>query len=66
MIKVLRYTAYLYLGVAAVSLYKVITLWHSHPEEAYMFIFFALASIAMFAFRRRYHKRFEQQKNKPS
>lgn len=59
MIKFLRYTEYLYLAVAVVSIYKIITLWAIDPKETYIFIFFAVVSIAMFTFRRRYRKRFE-------
>lgn len=60
MIKILRYTEYLYLAVAVVSIYKIATLWSIDPKETYIFIFFAVVSIAMFIFRRRYRKRFEQ------
>jgi len=59
MIKILRYTEYLYLLVAVVSIYKIVTLWGINPKETYIFIFFAVVSIAMFTFRRRYRKRFE-------
>ena len=62
MIKILRYTEYLYLAVAVVSVYKVATLWSVDPKETYIFIFFAVVSIAMFLFRRKYRKRFEQRK----
>lgn len=62
MIKILRYTEYIYLAVAAISLYKIATLWSINPKETYIFIFFAVVSVAMFAFRRRYRKRFEQRK----
>ncbi|WP_228236218.1 NfeD family protein [Allomuricauda sp. M10] len=60
MIKILRYTEYLYLAVAALSLYKIATLWSINPKDTYIFIFFAVVSVAMFVFRRRYRKRFEQ------
>ncbi|RIV70581.1 hypothetical protein [Flagellimonas aequoris] len=60
MIKILRYTEYLYLAVAAISIYKIATLWSINPKDTYIFIFFAAVSIAMFVFRRRYRKRFEQ------
>lgn len=60
MIRILRYTEYLYLAVAVVSIYKIITLWGVAQQETYIFIFFAVVSIAMFWFRRRYRKRFEQ------
>lgn len=62
MIKILRYTEYLYLVVAALSIYKVIELWSVEPKETYIFIFFAVVSTAMFLFRRKYRKRFEQRK----
>lgn len=62
MIKILRYTEYLYFAVAVLSLYKIVTLWQKNPRETYIFIFFAVVSIAMFGFRRHYRKRFEQQK----
>lgn len=60
MIKILRYTEYLYLAVAIISIYKIATLWNVDREETYIFIFFALVSVGMFIFRRRYRKRFEE------
>jgi len=62
MIKILRYTEYLYLFVAIISIYKIITLWQGNREDTYIFIFFAIVSIGMFIFRRRYRKRFERHK----
>jgi membrane protein implicated in regulation of membrane protease activity len=50
------------LAVAAISIYKIATLWSINPKETYIFIFFAVVSVAMFVFRRRYRKRFEQRK----
>ena len=60
MIKILKYTEYLYLVVAIASIYKIVTLWPVNPQDTYIFIFFAVVSIAMFFFRRRYRKRFEK------
>jgi len=60
MIKILRYTEYLYLAVAIVSIYKIITLWESAPQQTYLFMFFAAVSVGMFFFRRNYRKRFEK------
>ena len=60
MIKILRYTEYLYLAVAIVSVYKIAELWNVNRERTYIFIFFAIVSIAMFVFRRSYRKRFEK------
>ncbi len=62
MIKILRYTEYLYLFVAIISVYKIIELWNVDREGTYIFIFFALVSIGMFIFRRNYRKRFEKRK----
>lgn len=63
MIKVLKYTEYLYLVVAIISIYKIVTLWDIAPKETYIFIFFAAVSLGMFFFRRNYRKKFEQRKN---
>ena len=62
MIKILRYTEYLYLAIAIISVYKIWTLWNVDPSETYLFIFFAVVSIGMFFFRRNYRKRFEKHK----
>lgn len=61
MMKILKYTEYLYLAVAIVSIYKIITLWNTE-EDVYLFIFFAVVSAGMFVFRRNYRKKFEQRK----
>jgi uncharacterized membrane protein len=63
MIKILRYTEYLYLAIFVVSLYEITKLWEADRERSYLFIFFALVSIAMFFFRRNYRKRFENRKD---
>lgn len=60
MIKILKYTEYLYLLVAIFSGYRIFTDWNVNREGTYIFIFFAVVSIAMFAFRRNYRKKFEQ------
>jgi len=60
MIKILRYTEYLYLFVAVFSIYKISQVWNTDRNSAYLFIFFAVASTGMFLFRRKYRKRFEQ------
>ncbi len=62
MIKILKYTEYLYLAVAIISVYKIVTLWEIDQQGTYIFIFFAVVSIAMFVFRRNYRRRFEQRK----
>lgn len=60
MIKVLRYTEYLYLFVTVGSIYKIAEQWNVDRNYAYLFVFFAVASIGMFLFRRKYRKKFEQ------
>jgi positive regulator of sigma E activity len=62
MIKLLRFTEYLYLIVAIVSIYKIGDLWETDREGTYIFIFFAIVSIGMFIFRRTYRRRFEKRK----
>lgn len=66
MTKLLRFTEYLYLIVAVVSIYKIGDLWETDQEGTYIFIFFAIVSIGMFIFRRTYRRRFEkrQRENK--
>ncbi|WP_445381240.1 hypothetical protein ACT6NV_08675 [Robiginitalea sp. IMCC44478] len=65
MIKILRYTEYLYLAVALISIYKIGELWGVNPKETYIFIFFAVVSTAMFFFRRNYRKKFEKRRDNP-
>ncbi len=60
MIKILRYTEYLYLIVAIISVYKISQNWNVDRNQAYLFIFFAIASAGMFFFRRTYRKKFEK------
>ncbi|MDC6405379.1 MULTISPECIES: hypothetical protein [Maribacter] len=60
MIKILRYTEYVYVVVAVFSIYRVYSDWNTDRSMAYIFIFFAIVSIGMFLFRRNYRKKFEQ------
>ncbi|WP_276388492.1 hypothetical protein [Eudoraea chungangensis] len=62
MIKILKYTEYLYLAVAIISVYKIFELWNIDREGTYIFIFFGIVSIGMFLFRRNYRHRFEKRK----
>ncbi|MCV6628609.1 MAG: hypothetical protein OIF50_01995 [Flavobacteriaceae bacterium] len=62
MIKILKYTEYLYLFVAIASIYQIAVLWNQDRNNAYIFVFFAVISIFMFWFRRRYRKRFDAHK----
>lgn len=60
MIKILRYTEYLYLIVAIFSIFRIFSDWNTDRSSAYLFVFFAVVSIGMFLFRRSYRKKFEQ------
>lgn len=62
MIKILKYTEYLYLVVAIFSIYRIVTDWNVNREGTYLFMLFAVVSIGMFFFRRNYRKKFEQRK----
>ncbi|AIZ40536.1 membrane protein [Cellulophaga baltica 18] len=62
MVKIFKFTEYLYLVVAFFSLYRIYTDWNENREFAYLFIFFAIMSIGMFFFRRSYRKKFEKHK----
>ncbi len=62
MIKILKYTEYVYLIVALFSLYRIFSDWDTDRQNAYLFVFFAVVSVGMFLFRRNYRKKFEQRK----
>jgi uncharacterized membrane protein len=62
MIKILKYTEYVYLIVALFSVYRIFTDWNTDRQNAYLFIFFAVVSVGMFLFRRNYRKKFENRK----
>ncbi len=60
MIKILRYTEYLYLFIAIGSVYKAFEQWSIDRNYAYLFVFFTVAALGMFLFRRTYRKKFEK------
>jgi len=62
MIKLLRYTEYLYLLVAFFSGYRLVELFGTESDERLLFSVFFVVSIGMFFFRRTYRKKFEKQK----
>lgn len=64
MIKILRYTEYLYLAVAILSIYEVSQTWSTERDRSYLFILFAVVSLGMFLFRRRYRRKFEAQRRR--
>lgn len=60
MIRILKYTEYLYLAIALISVYEIWNLWGVNQEKTYLFMFFAVVSAGMFLFRRNYRRRFEK------
>ena len=68
MIKILRFTEYLYLLVAIMAAYKIITTWGQPDQPLALMGVFLLVSVGMFFFRRNYRKKFEQRQrdNHPS
>ena len=60
MIKLLRYTEYLYLMVAFFSGYRLVELLGTESDERLLFGVFFVVSIGMFFFRRNYRKKFEK------
>ena len=68
MIKILRFTEYLYLLVAVMAAYKIVTTWGQPDRPLALMGVFLLVSIGMFFFRRNYRKKFEQRQrdNNPS
>lgn len=60
MIKILKYTEYLYLIVALFSIYRIYTDWNVDRNSAYLFVFFAVVSVGMYLFRRNYRHKFER------
>nr|WP_224491610.1 DUF6526 family protein [Robertkochia marina] len=53
-----------YLVIAVVSIYEVVMEWNNERNRAYLFLFFAVFSLFMFFFRRRYRKKFENRNKK--
>ena len=60
MIRILRYTEYLYLIVAFFAGYRLIELLGTYSQERLIFGFFFVVSVGMFFFRRNYRKKFEK------
>jgi hypothetical protein len=60
MIRILRYTEYLYLIVAFFAGYRLIELLGTDSQERLIFGFFFVVSVGMFFFRRNSRKKFEK------
>jgi hypothetical protein len=52
----------MYIVVATLSLFEVITLWDIDREKSYLFLGFAALSVFMVLFRRNYRKKFNNRK----
>ncbi|MDG1571871.1 hypothetical protein OZ410_06055 [Robiginitalea sp. M366] len=63
MIRILKYTEYVYLAIALISLFEISRFWDTNRDRAFLFIFFAAVSLGMFFFRRNYRRRFEKHKD---
>lgn len=64
MLKILRFTEYLYLVVAVLSVVKIANIYFNGLEEDItIFVIFAFVSIGMFFFRRNYRKKFDKRQN---
>lgn len=65
MLKVLRFTEYLYVVVAVLSIVKIANSYLNNTgEDITIFVLFGVVSIGMFFFRRNYRKKFDNRKNK--
>ncbi len=58
--KVSHVFEYLYLVVAVLSVYKVVTEWGQEDAQTWLFIAFAVIGVFMFFFKRSFRKRMEQ------
>ncbi len=57
--KILSILQYLYLGFAALFLFDAIDKWSSDRNAAYISLFFSALAVAMFFFRKKFKKRFQ-------
>ena len=57
--KILSILQYLYLGFAALFLFDAIDKWSSDRNAALISLFFSVLAVAMFFFRKKFKKRFQ-------
>ena len=60
----LKYTIYINLIVSVLSVYMALNFWETDRNRAYLFIFLAVVTGFNFFFRKRYFKKFEEQKKR--
>ncbi len=58
--KLFQFVEYIYIVMAGMSVYMVITKWDTERDQAYLFIFFFVLAVFMFFFRRKFRKKIEQ------
>ncbi|HLU51218.1 MAG TPA: DUF6526 family protein [Flavobacteriaceae bacterium] len=51
-----------YLVIFIISTYEVYSTWNSDRNRAYLFLIFAVVSLFMFFFRRKYRQKFQKRK----
>ncbi len=61
--KIFQLFEYLYLAMAAFSVYLVLTNWNTDRNKAYLFVLFTIVAIFMFFFKRNFRKKMSK-KNK--
>lgn len=60
--KYLKYTIYINLVIAVLSVFMAFNLWEADRNKAYIFMFLAVITTFMFFFRRHYYKKFQNRK----
>ena len=58
--KIAIFVEYLYLVMAAFFAYETFINWNENPSRAYLFLAFAVVSVFMFFFRRKFRKKMEE------
>ncbi len=62
--KIFQLFEYLYIAMAAFSIYLVITNWNTDRNKAYLFVLFTIVAIFMFFFKRSFRKKMKQRADK--
>ena len=62
--KLLKFFQYAYIAFAILFLYEAIISWNSDRNRSYMSLFFVALAVFMFFFRKRFRKKFEEQRRK--
>ena len=57
-----KFTEWVYAVIAVLAGYEAFSTWNEDRNRAYLFLFFTVLSVGMFAFRRHFRKKFEKRK----